>query len=188
MMPRRFVAILFAAGLAAAQSGPIDSRDSTLTIHVYKAGVFSAFGHDHEIHAPVARGQVDASAKQVEFHVDASALRVIDAKASEKDRAEIQKTMLGPEVLDVARYPEIVFRSTSAESAGANAWRVSGDLTLHGQTHPLRIEVKQSGSSYAGQVVLKQSDFGIKPIRVAGGAVKVKDELRIDFDVKTAGR
>ena len=46
-------------------------------------------------------------------------MRVRDAKVSDKDRAEIQKTMLGPEVLDVERYPEIVFRSTAAEKAAS---------------------------------------------------------------------
>jgi hypothetical protein len=41
--------------------------------------------------------------------------------------------------------------------------------------------VKQTGESYTTQVVLKQTDFGIKPISIAGGAIKVKNELEIDF-------
>lgn len=183
-MRGRLVLMVISTGLAAAQPQPIDTNHSALSIHVYKAGVFSAFGHDHEIRAPIARGSADTSAKQVELHVDSAALRVIDAKASEKDRDEIQKTMLGPEVLDVARFSEIAFRSTSAESAGSNSWRVRGDLTLHGQTRPITIEVAQSDGRFTGHAVFKQSDFGIKPVRVAGGTVRVKDELRIDFDIR----
>lgn len=183
-MHGRIAVVIMSAGLAAAQPRPIDTRESVLTIHVYKAGVFSAFGHDHEVRAPISRGTADTAAKSVELHVEAAALRVIDAKVSEKDRAEIQKTMLGPEVLDVERHTEIAFRSTSAESAGANSWHVRGDLTLHGQTRPVTIEVAETSGRFTGHAVLKQSEFGIKPVRVAGGTVKVKDELRIDFDIR----
>src|SRR6267154_4938596 len=110
-----------------------------MTVRVYKSGLFSAFGHDHAIGAPFAGGTADTAAHRVEFHVDASAMRVRDAKVSEKDRAEIQKTMLGPEVLDVQSYPEIVFRSTSVEPSGPDSWKVRGDLTLHGQTHSVAL-------------------------------------------------
>ena len=86
-----------------------------MTVRVYRAGVFSAFGHDHQIAAPIAGGSADTAAHHVELHMDAGALRVRDAKGSEKDHNEIQKTMLGPDVLDVERYPKIVFRSTAVE-------------------------------------------------------------------------
>src|SRR5437588_3186355 len=88
---------------AVAHPRAIDVSKSTLTVRVYKAGVLSAFGHDHVITAPVGGGWADTTAHRVELHADAGKLRVSDPKASEKDRAEIQKTMLGPEVLDSAR-------------------------------------------------------------------------------------
>jgi polyisoprenoid-binding protein YceI len=118
--------------------------------------------------------------------VQAAALRVQDAKASEKDRAEIQQTMLGPEVLDANRHAEIVFRSTAVEPAGAGAWSVRGTLSLHGATHPIAMEVREKEGHYVGNVLLKQTDFGIKPVRVAGGTVKVKDQIRIEFDIQLA--
>ena len=183
---RRFAALIFIAlaPAANAQQRAIDTAKSVLTVRVYKAGVFSTFGHDHEISAPVASGNVDAAARRVELHVHASTLRVRDKDASEKDRAEIQKTMTGSEVLDVPQYPEISFRSTSAESAGANAWTVRGELTLHGQTHPVTVEVREQNGHYLGASRLRQTEFGIKPIKIAGGAVKVKDEVQIEFDVQ----
>jgi hypothetical protein len=46
------------------------------------------------------------------------------------------------------------------------------------------MNVAESAGRFRGQAVFKQSDFGIKPVRVAGGTVKVKDEIRIDFDIR----
>jgi polyisoprenoid-binding protein YceI len=176
--------LLWLGTACAAQS--IDTAKSTMTVRVYKAGVFSALGHDHEIAAPIAGGTVDADARKVEIHVDATALKVRDPNTSDKDRTEIQSTMLGPDVLDAAQHSEIVFRSTSAESAGADSWRVHGALTLHGQTHDVDVEVQGTGGHYRGTAMLHQSDFAIKPVKVAGGAVRVKDEIRVEFDIVLA--
>ena len=92
-----------------AQQHNIDTQKSTLTIHVGKTGALSGLGHEHEVRAPVHSGTADTgSHPAVEVHVDARALRVIDKGESEKDRAEVQKTMLGPEVLDSERRQEVV--------------------------------------------------------------------------------
>ena len=175
-----------AAGILGAQARNIDAARSTMTVRVYKGGLLSAFGHDHDIAAPIAAGKADLTAQSVELRVQAGALRVRDAKASEKDRAEIQKTMLGPEVLDSDRHQEIVFRSTAVEPAGSGAWSVRGNLTLHGETRPVTVEVREKEGHYIGSASFKQTEFGIKPVRVAGGTVKVKDQVRIDFDIQLA--
>jgi polyisoprenoid-binding protein YceI len=93
--------------------------------------------------------------------------------------------MLGPEVLDTAKFHEIVFKSTSAEGSGS-AWTVHGNLTLHGETRPVTVTVKEQAGRYVGSATVKQSEFGIKPVKAAGGTVKVKDEVRIDFDIRLA--
>lgn len=176
-------AVVCCAG-AGAQTRAIDTAHSSMTVHVYKAGVFSAFGHDHEIAAPITSGTVDLTARKVELRANAGALRVMDAKASEKDRFEIQSTMLGPEVLDAARYKEIVFRSTTVEAAGAGGWKLTGDLTLHGATHAVSMDVLEKGGRYTGACKFDFTTFGIKPVKVAGGAVKTKNEIQIDFDIR----
>jgi polyisoprenoid-binding protein YceI len=107
---------------------------------------------------------------------------VIDKDDSEKDRAEVQKTMLGPDVLDSERYQEIVFKSTSAEPAGKGLWTLRGNLTLRGQTRPVTAHVTLKDGRYTGETIVKQTDFGIKPPGKAG--VRAKDELRIEFDVR----
>jgi hypothetical protein len=84
-----------------AQQHNIDTQKSTLTIHVGKTGALSGLGHEHEVRAPIHSGSADTGSRPaVEIHVNVRELRVIDKDGSESDRAEVQKTMLGPEVLD----------------------------------------------------------------------------------------
>ena len=177
------VATLLGYAQFSSSARSIDTARSVLTMRVYKTGLFSAFAHDHEIRAPIQKGAVDEGKNTVEFSVDARALRVLDPKVSEKDRADIQSTMLGPKVLDSQEFPEIRFRSTSIGDAGGDKWIVRGDLTLHGQTHPLKVDVTGSDGHYAGSVRLSQKDFGITPVSIAGGSVKVKDEILVEFEI-----
>ena len=179
------LALTFSAP-AQGQSHAIDPAKSTMTVRVYKAGLLSAFGHDHEISAPLTAGSVDVQARKVELSVSTGALRVQDAKISDKDRQSIQTTMLGPEVLDAANYKEIRFRSTSALAGEAGAWKVAGQLTLHGATKPVSMDVHEKDGHYSGSCRFNITDFGIKPVKVAGGTVKVKDEVQVDFDIQTA--
>ncbi len=187
-----FKAFLLATGTFAwtatgySQPSAIATGQSQITVHVYKAGVFSALGHDHVISAPISSGSVDKNQRRVDLRMNAGALRVMDPGASEKDREEIQRTMLGPEVLDTEHYPEITFRSTGAEQTQPGSWSVRGNLTLHGQTLPATVEVRETGGHYVGTSELKQTDFGIKPVKVAGGTIRVKDEIRIGFDIQLA--
>jgi len=178
-----FVIVTASCSLSLAQSTPIDTSASKITIHVDKTGLFSFAGDKHEIVAPLSSGTVDEKAGTVEFSVDARKLQVLDPQLSPEKRAEVQKNMEGPAVLDSAKYPEIRFRSVSATSTGQNSWAVTGDLTLHGQTHPVTASVKKEKDGYTGSAKLKQTDFGITPISVGGGTVKVKDELKLDFQI-----
>lgn len=157
-----------------------------MTIRVEKSGVFSALGHNHQIGAPIANGTVDLDKLRVELHANAAALQVRDAATSDKDRMDIRSTMLGPQVLDAARYPEIVFRSTEVQPAGTGVWTVHGDLALHGQIRPVIVEVREAGGHYVGTARLKQTDFGITPVKIAGGTIRVKDEVLVEFDIQLA--
>jgi polyisoprenoid-binding protein YceI len=182
----RLAAAIFVGVLgASAQQHNIDTQKSTLTIHVGKAGAFSALGHEHEVHAPIHSGVADTgSHPAVEVHVDARALRVVDKDDSEKNRAEVQKTMLGPEVLDTEHYQEIIFKSTGAEPSGEGQWTVRGNLTLRGQTRPVSVQATLKDGHYIGETMVKLTDFGIKPPGKAG--VKAKDKITIQFDVRLA--
>src|SRR5580658_1009064 len=129
------IAILWCALGATAQQRNVDTQKSTLTIHVGKTGAFSGLGHEHEVRAPIHSGTAETGPHPaVEIHVNAAELRAIDHGESDKDRADVQKTMLGPEVLDSEHHQEIVFKSTGAETTGQGKWTLRGNLTLRGQT------------------------------------------------------
>jgi polyisoprenoid-binding protein YceI len=160
---------------------------SSMKIRVFKSGAFSAFAHDHEIEAPIAEGKIDASGNpSVQLRVESGKMRVLDPEISADKRAEIQHTMQSAAVLDAEKFPEIAYQSTAVTSRGEGHWSVRGDLTLHGKKQPVAVEVSFEGGHYRGSAVIKQSDFGIEPIRLAGGTVKVKDELKIEFDIVPA--
>jgi polyisoprenoid-binding protein YceI len=178
------LAILALAAVAPlfAQEKPIDTGRSTITIHVGKAGLLSAAGHDHWINAPISTGSIDETANRVMFTVETAKMTVKpDPKVDSKTQATIQKDM-EEMTLETKQYPEITFRSTRAEKAGDD-WKVQGSLSLHGVTKPVTVAVKRSGDAYSGHTVLKQTEFGIKPISVAGGTIKVKNEIEVDFQI-----
>jgi polyisoprenoid-binding protein YceI len=194
VMTNRSRIIVVAAGvvlMAAAARGqggnrPIDASHSTLTVFVYKSGLFSAFADNHVIKAPIAGGSIaEESSPRVDLAVHAADLTVIDPGLAADRRAEVQTRMLGPQVLDVTKFPDITFTSTAITPAGKDRWTVNGSLTLHGQTRAIMFAVARLNGRYRGDVAIKQRDFGIEPITIAGGTVKVKDEVKIQFDLGT---
>lgn len=161
----------------------IDTEKSTLTVRVYKSGLFSAFAHDHEIRASIQSGSFNEQKRSVEFKVRSADLKVLDPDGSDSERSQVQHTMEGPKVLDPDKFPEISFHSTSIEAAGQGKWNVVGDLTLHGQTHPVKVEVDGTNGHYRGSARFRQTEFGITPVSIGGGSIKVKDEVRIEFEI-----
>ena len=177
--------ILLLFGACLAQPRPIDPHQSVLMVHVFKSGLFSAFADNHAIRAPISSGSLDEAARRVDLLVDSSKLVVLDPNLPPDKRQQVQERMLGPEVLDSSHFHEIRFDASSIKQATRDHFLVSGNLSLHGKTRPITLKVSRSGEHFRGEATLKQSDFGIAPISIAGGTVKVKDELKIEFDVVT---
>jgi polyisoprenoid-binding protein YceI len=174
----------------------VNPEKSKLQISVSKEGLFKAFGHDHLISANMISGRVlfnerMLESSSVDLTVNANSLTVIDPGESDSDRRQVQNTMAGNEVLDVQKYPEIRFTSTHVMEAKKTdpGWdlTVEGRLTLHGIEKRisllLHLSAKDAELRAEGEVSLLQTDFGITPIRVGGGTVKVKDKIRMRFDV-----
>jgi polyisoprenoid-binding protein YceI len=169
------------AAQALAAQKALDTEHSSLTIHVGKTGLFSAAGHEHVVTAPVAGGSVDdGSHPQVEFWVESGRLTV----APEDHQSEVQQRMQ-EQVLESGKFPEIRFASSEIKPSGNGEWDVVGKLTLHGETKAVRLQVRFADQAYVGSVTIKQTDFGIQPVSAGGGTVKVKDELKIDFSIRT---
>ena len=188
---------------AAAEQGYTVAPDqSAIRIHVGKTGVFGFAGHEHEVVArasgTVVADPADLARSSVTLAFDAASLQVVAGpNEPANDVPKVQAVMIGPEVLDVSRFPSITFRSHSVtgKSVSAGVWdvQVTGDFDLHGVkrplTLPLRVELSEQGLTATGKTMLRQTDFGMKPVSAGGGTVKVKNELGVDFKiVARAGR
>ena len=175
-------------GLALAAPGSaedrlIDTERSTVTVHVFKSGLFRTFADEHIIQAPLEEGSLDDSVPHVQIVIDARRMRTLDPGLSARDRQEVETRMLGAEVLDVNQFQRIAFHSVTIQRLGARGWLVQGELELHGQIHPMTVNVFPEGGHYKGSATFRQSDFGIAPISMMGGTLGVKDEVKIDFDI-----
>jgi polyisoprenoid-binding protein YceI len=167
-----------------AQERAIDTQRSTIVIHVGKSGLLSAAAHDHTIEAPISSGSIrESPAPHVEFTVETAKMTLRpDPKVDPKTELTIQKDM-EETTLEAMKFPEIGFRSSRVEKLADGQWKVDGDLSLHGVTKSVSLTVKLTDGAYTTHTVLKQTDFGIKPISIGGGMIKVKNEVEIDFRI-----
>ena len=177
-------ALLAVIAIGVAQDAAIDVERSTITIHVGKAGLLSAVGHEHWVNAPLSSGTIrESPSPSIEFTVETAKMMVKpDPKVDAKTQAQIQKDM-EETTLQTQKFPQIAFHSSRIEKLGDRQWKVEGDLSLHGVTKPVSFTVRRTGDSYIARTVLKQTDFGITPISVAGGTIKVKNEVDLDFQI-----
>jgi polyisoprenoid-binding protein YceI len=117
-----------------------------------------------------------------------AAIRVMDPKESASNRDRIQKTMEN-DVLRIGEYTQVTFESTGVEKGSvADAFRVRGNLTIRGSTQPVTIPITLSRTDdgtyrATGEYRFKQTMFGIQPIQLAVGTIKVKDEVRTEFEL-----
>jgi polyisoprenoid-binding protein YceI len=173
----------------------IDASQSSFSAQVVATGLLSAFGHSPRISIPDFQGYVDFTAgaspltgARMSLRIRASSLEVSEG-ASDKDRDEINRKMR-QEVLEVEDFPEIVYECSRATASGGGDryWvALKGELTLHGTTKsvPVSARVSINGGSMraAGEFTVRQTDFGITPVSAAAGTIRVKDEVKCQFDI-----
>jgi len=171
-----------------------DGKGSRFTVRAFATGLLSAFAHSPTIAIPDFEAEVGVNPTALEESslrvvIRAASLAVTD-DISEKDRQEINRRT-HEEVLEVDSYPEIVYEcskvSASKTGEGQYAVTLGGELTLHGVTseQPVTARVWLTGDVLraAGECSLRQSDYEIRFVSAAGGAIKVKDELKVSFDI-----
>jgi polyisoprenoid-binding protein YceI len=127
-----------------------------------------------------ARGQVTAT-------IDASS---IDTGVADRD-----KHLKSPDFFDVATFPEITFKSTRIESAGKEHWKVIGDLTIHGVTREVTLQVEHTGGAkdpwgnqrlgFTAKTSIERKEFGLSWNQVLeAGGVMVGDKVDIEIDLE----
>lgn len=169
---------------------------STLTVWTYKEGLLSKVAHDLCIRATEWRAPatLEAGRAAVEVVVPVGGLRVQGQVKDgqvialrDKDHREIEGNLVGRDVLDAARFPEVRFTGGVDLPKGGGRARVEGQLTLHGSTRPLalEVEVRELADRWVvtGDVRLRQTTFGVKPYSALLGALRVQDELRVSWEV-----
>lgn len=172
----------------------IDTRASQFTVQAFASGLISAVAHSPKIAIRNWKGEVsfnpetlgDASLKVV---IQSGSLEVLD-DLRETDRRELHRVMY-EDVLETRRFPEVVFESSSigVERLKDNLTRVNveGRVSLHGATNGQSFfsQVAFGVDSFRayGEFTLLQSDYGIRIASIAGGTLKLQDELKFSFYV-----
>lgn len=175
------------------QIGPENGK---IMVRTGRQGLGARAGHDLVLEATRWTGQVriesgDPPSGEVEVRVDPAGLEVREGHGGVKpltdgDRREIQATLM-ERIFPSPERRQISFRSVEAAPTGADSLSLAGQLTIgeRSRTEDLEVTLEGvAGSSRArGRIKVRQSDFGIKPYTAFMGALKVADEVEVEFDL-----
>ena len=173
----------------------IDARRSRFTVQAFAAGILSAMGHNPTIGIRSFAGQVEFDpdglrASDFQLAIQAASLTVLD-DISDKDRREIERVMK-TEVLETKEFPEIRFEAPAPNAvnrieSSLFSTTLNGNLSLNGITRgesiSVRIILMGEMLRASGDFSLKQSNYKIRSVSFAGGALKLKDELKFSFEM-----
>jgi polyisoprenoid-binding protein YceI len=170
----------------------VDASLSQFTVHAFASGLAAVVAHNPKFAIRDFSGEAQFSPPGLQdaamrTRIKASSLNLMD-EVSEYDRSEIDRVMF-QEVLETSRYQEIVYTSshisTQALSENLYATTISGNLTLHGVTNRMdfaaQVVVGEDILRGYGNFVVKQSEYGITIASIAGGTLRMKDELKVAF-------
>jgi polyisoprenoid-binding protein YceI len=186
------------AAAAAAPSPPlgpqlrIDTANSLIAVTVRRGGMLARLGHDHVVASHTITGTVSPAQNRADLQFRLDDMKVDEAdlrrvagleKQPSADAIDGTRTNMLTKVLDAARYPVVTIH---AERTGpGQPLRVA--ITLHGITRTIAIPValrEENGViTVKGTVSLKQTDFGLTPFSVMGGAMAVLDDMELRFDL-----
>jgi polyisoprenoid-binding protein YceI len=131
----------------------------------------------------------DPLSSSVEASIDAATITTANAMRDER--------IHGPDVLDVAKYPTIDFASRSVTETGPGNYVVTGDLTMHGVTRPVTLDLMVRGvitdtwnktrMGLAATTTIKRSDYDVLKfghVALAAGGFMVPDALRVSLEIE----
>jgi len=166
----------------------IDSAHSGAHFSVRHLMIATVRGEFRKVTGTIQMDEKDMSKSSVEAVIDAT---TIDTREERRDN-----DLRSANFFDVAKYPTITFKSKSATRLGKGKFKVAGDLTMHGVTKEVILDVEgldtqvndprrgpKMGASVTTQI--KRSDFGLTWNRVIeSGGVAVSDEVGIVIDLE----
>lgn len=183
----------------------IDAARSLITVTVRRGGAFARMGHDHVVASRSIEGFVAPDAGRADFRfrldqmtVDETDLRTRAGLTTQPDLDAIAgtRTNMLTRVLEAERYPLVELHAERPAPADGKDGK-DGDhhtlrltVTLHGVARtlevPTTIERSAAGLTASGAFILNQSDFGITPMSVLGGAMTVLDPMELAFRIVAA--
>ena len=173
----------------------VDPGSSIVEIEVFRGGSLARLGHDHAVASHDVHGYVWPDAGRADLYValdllvvDEPSLRAeagFDTHPSPDDIEGTRRNML-TRVLETGRYPFALI-AVRRDPRQADDGAASVSITLHGTTRtfdvPLKLEVTDAELTVSGTRSLRQSDFGIVPLSILGGAVQVKNDVTLRFRI-----
>jgi polyisoprenoid-binding protein YceI len=143
------------------------------------------------------RGQFDEVSATADIdpdHPETSSVQVTISTASIRTNNGIRDNDIrSPNFLDVEKYPEIKFKSTSVEPSGGNHYKLTGDLTIKETTHPVVLDVERYGEfndpgmmghriAYGATTKINRKEFGLSFNAVLDGRLVVSEEIQITIE------
>jgi polyisoprenoid-binding protein YceI len=169
----------------------LGSGAGELLVKTTRAGLGSKIGHDLTLEVTRWRGSAtvdtaDPSGSRVMIEIDVDSFEVRKGSGgvkplTESNRAEIKKT-LRERILRSAEHPTITFRSTGVDGS-PESFTVDGDLTIAGVSRPVTVHGRMSDGPVRGSATIVQTRWGIRPYSAFFGALKLRDEVQVEFDV-----
>ena len=179
-----FVTALALAVTAAAQAGTwqIDPNHSSAQFSVKHLGVSTVRGAFTKVSGTAKYDPADPAKDSVDVTIDAAS---VDTRVQMRDN-----DLKSPNFLDVQKYPTIVFHSKKATAAGTGKLQIAGDLTIHGVTKEVVLDVDgpsaQIKDPWGNQRIgasattkINRQDFGITYLPGVVG-----DDLTITIDTE----
>jgi len=174
--------------LAHADTWQIDPAHTNVEFSVRHMMISNVKGQFQKTTGTITTSSTDPASAKVDATIDATS---INTRVDKRDAH-----LKSPAFLDVDKFPTITFQSTKVEADGPGKWKVTGDLTLHGVTKPVVLEVEGTGkpisdpmgntrAGASATTTIKRSDFGLtwnQPLEAGG--VMVGDEVAISIDVE----
>ena len=189
-MVRRML-VVSAVALSAptlAATWQIDPAHSNVSFSVRHMMVSNVRGEFTKVSGTVEGDEKTPAQAVITATIDATSINTREAKRDDH--------LKSPDFLDVAKYPTITFKSKKIEPSGAGQFKLTGDLTLHGVTREVVLDVSDvtppikdpMGKTRAGAhatTKVDRKDFGINWSKVMdGGGLMVGDEVAISIDVE----
>jgi polyisoprenoid-binding protein YceI len=174
----------------------VDPAESLIVIEVRRGGSLARLGHDHVIASHELTGYVAPDEGRADLYValarlvvDEPALRKeagFDTQPTESDIEGTRSNMLN-HVLEAERFPFALIGVAGADATQKKT-TLAVTIALHGVTRtlqvPAEIEAGEKSVSVSGKLAFKQTDFGITPYSLLGGAIAVKDDLALRFLIR----